>query len=304
MTHISLFSSSLSQEDDVIRTEATEVSRLKDIPVPESIAQTRVEGTQSFKLPSEHLRAPVPWVKPKDQGVEISMDDPVDWDMDPQAFRFFTMMNQGKKSNAINSTYTGPPLEEANFEKIVDRFEKAVKADVLPELAALHKQLDSLTPDPSALDVLFEWWVQRRKQLAMPLIRGLRPAPDPEDPDTTGVAFRPREKEGVRRMRSNNKKTYNLMASLHDEFSRLTQLCELIKRRERLKLDHHQASGEYTEAAHRHLLHRLHRQRTGQGGWKDDLDEEAGAPRPPVSHKKNSSRCRAVSSGFGTSAVR
>ena len=163
-----------------------------------------------------------------------------------------------------------------------------MKADVLPELAALHKQLDSLTPDPSALDVLFEWWVQRRKQLAMPLIRGLRPAPDPEDPDTTGVAFRPREEEGVRRMRSNNKKTYNLMASLHDEFSRLTQLCELIKRRERLKLDHHQASGEYREVAHRHLLHRLHRQRTGQGGWKDDLDEE----RPIISHKKGAARGR------------
>ena len=64
------------------------------------------------------------------------------------------------------------------------------------------------------------------------------------------------------------------MASLHDEFARLSQLCELIKRRERLKLDHHQASGEYVEAAHRHLLHRLHRQRTGQGGWKDSSSAE------------------------------
>ena len=125
----------------------------------------------------------------------------------------------------------------------------------------------------------------------MPLTRHLRPAPDPEDPDTTGVAFRPREKEGVRRMRSNNKKTYNLMASLHEEFTRLKQICELVKRRERQKLELHVTQGEYTEAQHRALMQRLHRQRTGQGMLNDGLDENeayAGEARPikPLSHKK------------------
>ena len=56
--------------------------------------------------------------------------------------------------------------------------------------------------------------VERRKQLAMPLIRSLRPPPDPEDPDTTGVAFRPREQAGVKRQRTNNKKTFALMTQL------------------------------------------------------------------------------------------
>ena len=333
------------QGEDTIETDAKETSRLKDIPVPVSVAQKRVEGLNKFNLPSEHIRAPAPWVMPKCNGAEVLAGDPVDWDMDPAAFRFLSAMNRGEKG------YAGPAVEEGIFEKLIDRFEKSVKADVMPELATLKQQLGGIAPDPSALDAAFEWWVQRRKQLAMPLIRGLRPPPDPEDPDTTGVAFRPREKEGVRRMRSNNKKvrrkarrvaecaracmraararlarvssarlltsralvgrphrphrhtlpsppppyvscaqTYNLMASLHDEFSRLTQLCELIKRRERLKLDHHQTSGEYVEAAHRHLLHRLHRQRTGQGGWKDDLEDE----RPAVSHKKGASAAMAA----------
>ena len=70
---------------------------------------------------------------------------------------------------------------------------------------------------------MYAWGVERRKQLAMPLIRSLRPPPDPEDPDTTGVAFRPREQAGVKRQRTNNKKTFALMTQLRDEFRRLRQ---------------------------------------------------------------------------------
>ena len=50
---------------------------------------------------------------------------------------------------------------------------------------------------------------------------------DPEDPDTTGVAFRPREQAGVKRQRTNNKKTFALMTQLRDEFRRLRQILEL-----------------------------------------------------------------------------
>jgi len=112
----------------------------------------------------------------------------------------------------------------------------------------------------------------------MPLVRCLRPAPDPDDPDTTGVAFRPREKEGARRSRSNNKKTFTLMAQLRDEFLRLRQLLEHVHHREKLKLEFHRAAGEYTEAAHRTLLNRLVRQRQDpRATWKDDeLTEEPG----------------------------
>ena len=73
-------------------------------------------------------------------------------------------------------------------------------------MAALIIFRAAIVPDIGVIKAAYEWWVVRRKQLAMPLIRELRPAPDPEDPDTTGVAFRPREKEGIVRFRSNNKK--------------------------------------------------------------------------------------------------
>ena len=294
------------QEEDTLNTSSAESARLKDIPVPVSLPQDRSEGTNTFTLPAEHMHAPAPWVPPKGQGAPVADDDPVDWDMDPAGFRFLRKLNAGEIDG-----YAGPAVDEAAFEKMVDRFEKAVKADVLPELQGLRAQLAKTAPAPEAVDAAYEWWVQRRKVLAMPLVRGLRPAPDPEDPDTTGVAFRPREKEGVKRLRSNNKKTYNLMASLHDEFGRLKALCELMKRRERLKLDFHQASGEYTEAAHRTLLHRLHKQRTGQGGRGDEMELEGvaaagggGGPSRPSggSHKKGAGKAAAAAAAMGGGA--
>lgn len=253
--------------------------------MPLSLPQERACGTDSFQLPETFLRSPPP------DAIPVPERDDVDWDIDPDGFRFLRELNKGNKG------YTGPEVSEEVFERVVDRFEKAVKADVLPLLPALETTLASIVPDVAAIKVAYGWWVQRRKQLAMPLIRELRPAPDPEDPDTTGVAFRPREKEGIRRLRSNNKKvranaspseplipltalvcspahlppvassshpcrcqTYNLMAQLHDEFKRLQQIAELIKQRERIKLEFHKASGEYTEAAHRTLANRLVRQ--------------------------------------------
>ncbi|KOO23443.1 enhancer of polycomb-like 2 [Chrysochromulina tobinii] len=283
-------------DEDTINTVA-EQTRLKDIPVPISIAQVRVDGTNSFMMPTEQMRSPAPTEQwPKSTG-EFADDDRIDWDIDPAGFRFLTLLNKGEKG------YAGPPIEEAVFEKIIDRFEKSVPPTLqMPELAVLQGRLAPLVPDASVIDVAYGWWLERRKHLAMPLVRKFRPPPEPEDPDTTGVAFRPREKEGVRKARSNNKKTYNLMASLHDEFSRLKSLCELVKRREKLKLEFHQAAGEYTEAAHRTLLHRLHRQRTGQGGWKDDLEDDGGGVRPPVNHKKGSSAGSSAMAAMGASS--
>jgi hypothetical protein len=287
---------SAPQDEDTINTVA-EQTRLKDIPVPISIAQVRVDGTNSFMMPTEQMRSPAPTEQwPKSTG-EFADDDRIDWDIDPAGFRFLTLLNKGEKG------YAGPPIEEAVFEKIIDRFEKSVPPTLqMPELAVLQGRLAPLVPDASVIDVAYGWWLERRKHLAMPLVRKFRPPPEPEDPDTTGVAFRPREKEGVRKARSNNKKTYNLMASLHDEFSRLKSLCELVKRREKLKLEFHQAAGEYTEAAHRTLLHRLHRQRTGQGGWKDDLEDDGGGVRPPVNHKKGSSAGSSAMAAMGASS--
>ena len=195
-------------------------------------------------------------------------DDLVDWDLDPAGFRFLNALNRGEKG------YTGPAVTEELMERIVDSFEKAVKQETVPPLATLEEQLASLVTDATVTKAMYAWWVERRKQLAMPLIRSLRPPPDPEDPDTTGVAFRPREQAGVKRQRTNNKKTFALMTQLRDEFRRLRQILELVKRRERLKRDFHAAAGEYTEAAHRTLLNRLVRQRTDpRAVFKDDLEE-------------------------------
>ena len=267
--------------------------------MPQSVAADSVHGTETFERPREYLRQPKPSGTaagssysnvPYTYGVNARCtpptrrsgvpepppprlcvavhDDRVDWDLDPAGFRFLNALNRGEKG------YTGPALTEELMERIIDRFEKSVKQETVPPFATLEEQLSSMVTDATVTKAMYAWWVERRKQLAQPLIRSLRPPPDPEDPDTTGVAFRPREQAGVKRQRTNNKKTFALMTQLRDEFRRLRQILELVKRRERLKRDFHCAAGEYTEAAHRTLLNRLVRQRTDpRAVFKDDLEE-------------------------------
>ena len=112
------------------------------------------------------------------------------------------------------------------------------------------------------------------------IVRELRP-PDPADEEIQFVAFRPREEEGAR-------KCARTAEDVCDDGEAATssprQICELIKG-ERLKLAFHQA-GEYTEAAHRTITHRLARARGGAATFDDFDDEpravaqEAGRPPP------------------------
>ena len=257
-----------SQEEDTIDTTESQKA-LKEIPVPKSQPQERATGGVSFRLPAAYIRAPGQRAL-AEQLKKI-------WDIDPAGFGFLIGLNKGDRG------YTGPPIDEALFERVIDRFEKAVVKDVLPQLPAVTPQLTPLVPDASLIPVMHTWWIERRKQLAMPLVRLLRPPPDPEDPDTTGVAFRPREVAGVKRFRSNNKKSFTLMAQLRDEFLRLRQLLELVRRRERMKRDLHRTAGEYMEAAHRTLMHRFVRQRDPRASWKGEMEENH--PRA-IGHRK------------------
>lgn len=193
-------------------------------------------------------------------------------DIDAAGYAFYKTLLNG------SAGYTGPPIDEEVFERIIDKFERAVRADTLPPLPSFEASLAKVVPDVSIIGTSYNWWVGRRKQLAMPLVRMLRPPPDSEDPDVVCVAFRPRVQEGARRMRSNNKKTFTLMSQLHDEFKRLATLLELVARREKLKLEFHRATGDYTEVAHRTLVHRLGRHRVDpRTSWKEEGADEAPA---------------------------
>ena len=63
------------------------------------------------------------------------------------------------------------------MERVIDTFEKAVKNDVLPQLAQLEETLAPVVPDVAVTQAMYAWWVERRKYLAQPLIRTLRPPP-------------------------------------------------------------------------------------------------------------------------------
>ena len=49
----------------MIKTHGSELTRLKEIPVPQSVAATSLQGTTTFQLPREYLRAqPAPGAAP------------------------------------------------------------------------------------------------------------------------------------------------------------------------------------------------------------------------------------------------
>jgi hypothetical protein len=236
--------------------------------VPVSLQQERVCRDVKYVQTPAYLKTP-PTTTTADENCVL-------WDIDAAGYAFYKTLLDG------SAGYTGPQIDEDLFERIIDKFERAVRADTLPLLQTFEASLANVVPDVSIIGKSYHWWVARRKQLAMPLVRMLRPPPDPEDPDVVCVAFRPRVQEGARRMRSNNKKTFTLMTQLHDEFKRLATLLELIARREKLKLEFHRATGDYTEVAHRTLVHRLGRHRVDpRAGWKEEGAEEA----PPQQYK-------------------
>lgn len=237
------------QEEDTINTTELQ-TKLKDIPVPVSLPQERIKREVPFVQTAKYIATPAAIAIKERAGAEAGY---VDWDIDPAGYAFFKTLNDG------SAGYSGPAIDEPAFERVIDTFEKAVKADTLPPLPGLEAALAAVVPDKALVSLSYNWWVGRRKQLAMPLVRALRPAPDPEDADVVCVAFRPRVAEGARRMRSNNKKTFTLLSQLHAEFKRLATLLELVSRRERLKLELHRSAGDYTEGAHRTLIGRLGR---------------------------------------------
>ena len=273
-----------------------EQEKLKEIPVPKSKAEERVIGTTTFTLPPGEFLKSVPPENPHTTARVL-------WHIDMPGYRFLKELNGGSVAG-----YSGPKIEEPVFELLIDRLEKAVRTDkssnkeVKPTCADMESQLAASVPDGAAsvIKVVYGWWERRRKELAMPLVRELRPPPDPADEEIQFVAFRPREEEGARKMRTNNKKTFAMMEKLRDEFRRLQQICELIKRRERLKLAFHQAAGEYTEAAHRTITHRLARARAGGAANFDDFDDE---PQRKPSHKKQDDRHRSDRSHKRPSAM-
>jgi len=134
-------------EEDTLNTTELQ-AKLKDIPVPVSQPQERCRGAAVFELPAEYLRRAPPLIPSSER---------VDWDIDPAGYAFLLELNAGKKG------YSGPAIEEAVFEQIIDAFEKSVVQDKLPDLATLETKLAPLVPDVSVIKPSFGWWVDRRK---------------------------------------------------------------------------------------------------------------------------------------------
>ena len=70
----------------MIKTTDGELTRLKEIPVPQSVEQEIVVGTDSFELPEGFIQAP----EAKGGGDIFNDPDRVNWDIDPAGYAEIT----------------------------------------------------------------------------------------------------------------------------------------------------------------------------------------------------------------------
>ena len=144
-----------AQEEDMIKTAGSEIARLKEIPVPQSIQAEASQRTHTFELPREYIRAAPPPGVPAGTAYSAipysySNEDRIDWDIDPAGVRFLRELNKGEKGYSVADH---GPVSEDLMERVIDSFEKAVKADVLPALATIDSvdELKEAVADPEAL---------------------------------------------------------------------------------------------------------------------------------------------------------
>lgn len=128
------------------------------------------------------------------------------------------------------------------FEVIVDRLEHAARGGNL-ELDTALKLSFGRKPEPqNVIQKIYEYWQARRAKLnnnaAKSLLLRYRILKNHDDPDVNAV-FRPREREYVTRkkVRKNDKKSFQRMRELRLNFDRARTILELMKQREKLKKD-------------------------------------------------------------------
>eukprot|EP00658_Telonema_sp_P-2_P011803 TRINITY_DN14522_c0_g1_i3.p1 TRINITY_DN14522_c0_g1~~TRINITY_DN14522_c0_g1_i3.p1 ORF type:complete len:531 (-),score=70.82 TRINITY_DN14522_c0_g1_i3:207-1799(-) len=128
------------------------------------------------------------------------------------------------------------------FEIIMDRLEHAARGGNLELGTALKLSFGRKPEPPAVITKIYEYWQTRRNNLdkgvAKALLHRYRILKNHDDPDVNAV-FRPREREYVTRkkVRKNDKKSFNRMRELKLNFDRACTVLELMKQREKLKKD-------------------------------------------------------------------
>jgi enhancer of polycomb-like protein len=208
----------------------SEGKEIVDIPTPK--VKIVKDYDDDEKIIKPFIRPQV-YIKWKDYTPD-ELDQTIEYDMDSEDENFLNQINANKKI-----------LSEAKFEYLIDRFEKETdKNGDIPSF----ELVEQLIPFKNQiLQIIYNYWIDKRKKFKIPLnYRFLKP-PDPDDPSPY-KAFRPRTEEKLKRKyRKNDQTSLVRMKQLRQEMERARMLLEMIKKRERLKKERIQIIKEILE---------------------------------------------------------
>jgi len=180
--------------------------------------------------PKEHekYRKSSTYIKPKKVP-----DDWVEYDADSEDEQWLEERNSSEKTKSTT-------LDK--FEVIMDRLEHTARGGNLELDTALKINFGRKSEGEDVIKGIYEYWQQKRSKLAnnaaKALLHRYRILKNHDDPDVNAV-FRPREREYVTRkkVRKNDKKSFQRMRELRLNFDRARTILELMKQREKLKKD-------------------------------------------------------------------
>eukprot|EP00656_Telonema_subtile_P001317 TRINITY_DN1059_c0_g3_i1.p1 TRINITY_DN1059_c0_g3~~TRINITY_DN1059_c0_g3_i1.p1 ORF type:complete len:419 (+),score=58.49 TRINITY_DN1059_c0_g3_i1:143-1399(+) len=158
-------------------------------------------------------------------------DDFVEYDADSEDESWLETENSKSKLTTVDK-----------FEVIMDRLEHAARGGNLELDTALKLSFGRKPESASTITKIYDYWQVRRGKLsnnaAKALLHRYRILKNHDDPDVNAV-FRPREREYVTRkkVRKNDKKSFQRMRELRLNFDRARTVLELMKQREKLKKD-------------------------------------------------------------------
>jgi len=194
---------------------------------PEKIFVPNIKTIEPLP-PKEHEKFKRPSTYFKQKKVP---EDWVEYDADSEDEAWLDSENSKAKLTTVDK-----------FEVIVDRLEHAARGGNLEVDTALKLSFGRKPESASTITKVYEYWQARRGKLcnnaAKALLHRYRILKNHDDPDVNAV-FRPREREYVTRkkVRKNDKKSFQRMRELRLNFDRARTVLELMKQREKLKKD-------------------------------------------------------------------
>jgi len=203
------------EEEEEIHVQEAISNHDTNIPIPQCKI---VEDYESFGKKLKPFSYPRKYIEYNGQRPAV------EYDLDDEDEEFLVTLN-GDKS----------VLSEDKFEFMVDRFEKETETqEELPSFSHMERLFSAMPEE--VLENVYNYWIKKRSENLNHPLTPFVLKPDPRD-KSPYAAFRPRAVKSKKNVKLNNYATYEQLLQLRREMEKSRTLLEMIRKREKLKLD-------------------------------------------------------------------